>query len=114
MGCTVTLRGEMRPVVWRSSLSISVRPRTFFYLLIVDSFSIMVEMLTPIDQSLDKLEDLTPEELSVVVVPASIFSRFTIADVVYPPLCFSSENMKGWIDHFSNKYIICGRLVENE
>ncbi|KAH9023490.1 cytochrome b5-like heme/steroid binding domain-containing protein [Lactarius pseudohatsudake] len=46
-----------------------------------------VEMLTPLDQPLDKLEDLTPEEI---------------------------ENMKGWIDHFSNKYIICGRLVEND
>ncbi|KAI9435162.1 cytochrome b5-like heme/steroid binding domain-containing protein [Lactarius indigo] len=46
-----------------------------------------IEMLTPIDQPLDKLEDLTPEEI---------------------------ENMKGWIEHFSNKYIICGRLVEND
>lgn len=45
------------------------------------------EMLTPIDQPLDKLEDLTPEEI---------------------------ENMKGWMDHFANKYIICGRLVEND
>ncbi|TFY81679.1 hypothetical protein EWM64_g2332 [Hericium alpestre] len=46
-----------------------------------------VEMLTALDQPLDKLEDLTPEEI---------------------------ENMKGWNDHFSNKYIICGRLVEND
>jgi len=45
------------------------------------------EMLTPIDQPLDKLEDLTPEEI---------------------------ENMKGWMDHFANKYIICGKLVEND
>lgn len=21
--------------------------------------------------------------------------------------------MEGWIDHFSNKYIVCGKLVEN-
>ena len=33
-----------------------------------------IEMLTPIDQPLDKLEDLTPEEMSVV--PASSFARF--------------------------------------
>ncbi|KAI0065213.1 cytochrome b5 [Artomyces pyxidatus] len=46
-----------------------------------------IEMLTPIDQPLDKLEDLTPDEI---------------------------ENMKGWIEHFSNKYIICGQLVEND
>ncbi|KDQ57954.1 hypothetical protein JAAARDRAFT_34768 [Jaapia argillacea MUCL 33604] len=45
------------------------------------------DMLTPIDQPLDKLEDLTPDEI---------------------------DNMKGWIDHFSNKYIICGKLVEND
>ncbi|KAH9052613.1 hypothetical protein EDB87DRAFT_1570335, partial [Lactarius vividus] len=44
-----------------------------------------VDMLMSIDQPLDKLEDLTPEEI---------------------------ENMKGWIEHFSNKYNICGRLVE--
>ncbi|KIY44714.1 cytochrome b5 [Fistulina hepatica ATCC 64428] len=46
-----------------------------------------MEMLTPIDQPLDKLEDLKSEEI---------------------------ENMKGWIEHFSNKYIICGKLVEND
>ncbi|KAH9008703.1 cytochrome b5 [Lactarius deliciosus] len=46
-----------------------------------------LEMLTPLDQPLDKLDDLTPEEI---------------------------ENMRGWIEHFSNKYIICGRLVEND
>ncbi|KIM87739.1 hypothetical protein PILCRDRAFT_63171 [Piloderma croceum F 1598] len=45
-----------------------------------------MEMLTPIDQPLDKLTDLQADEI---------------------------ENMKGWIDHFSNKYIICGELVEN-
>ncbi|KAK0234717.1 cytochrome b5-like heme/steroid binding domain-containing protein [Armillaria nabsnona] len=37
-----------------------------------------VEMLTPIDRPLDKLEDLKQDEI---------------------------DNMKGWIDHFSNKYI---------
>ncbi|KAI0259186.1 hypothetical protein BC834DRAFT_833982, partial [Gloeopeniophorella convolvens] len=45
-----------------------------------------VEMLTLINQSFDKLKDLTPE------------------------MC----NTKGWIVHFSNKYIVCGRLVEND
>ncbi|KAF9024729.1 cytochrome b5 [Hymenopellis radicata] len=46
-----------------------------------------VEMLTDIDKPLDKLEDLKQDEI---------------------------ENMKGWIDHFSNKYIICGKLVESD
>ncbi|KAF7971571.1 hypothetical protein HWV62_20818 [Athelia sp. TMB] len=45
------------------------------------------EMLTPVDQPLDKLDDLAPDEI---------------------------ENMRGWIDHFSNKYIICGKLVNND
>jgi hypothetical protein len=81
MGCTVTLRGEMRPAVWRNSLSISVRPKTFFFRPETDS--IIVEMLTPVDQPLDKLEDLTPEEMSVVT--RFEFSRSTIADLVNPP-----------------------------
>jgi len=46
-----------------------------------------LDMLTAIDQPLDKLQDLRPDEI---------------------------ENMKGWIDHFSNKYIICGKLVDND
>jgi hypothetical protein len=29
-------------------------------------------------------------------------------------LSLSSENMKGWIEHFTNKYVICGQLVEND
>ncbi|KAH9929174.1 cytochrome b5 [Fomitopsis serialis] len=46
-----------------------------------------LDMLTPVDQPLDKLDDLTPEDL---------------------------DNMRGWMDHFANKYIICGSLVEND
>jgi membrane-associated progesterone receptor component len=45
-----------------------------------------LEPLTPIDQPLDKLDDLTLRE---------------------------RENMKGWTEHFTNRYIICGRLVDN-
>jgi hypothetical protein len=54
-------------------------------------------MLTPIDQPLDKLVDLTPEEMSVL-----LFSPLANAE----PL--SSENMKGWIEHFTNKYVVVG------
>ncbi|KJA17336.1 hypothetical protein HYPSUDRAFT_1023276 [Hypholoma sublateritium FD-334 SS-4] len=46
-----------------------------------------IEMLTPVDQPLDKLDDLKQDEI---------------------------DNMKGWIDHFSGKYIVCGKLVEND
>ncbi|KIL57771.1 hypothetical protein M378DRAFT_194181 [Amanita muscaria Koide BX008] len=46
-----------------------------------------LDVLTPIDQPLDKLTDLKSDEL---------------------------DNMKAWYDHFSNKYIICGKLVEND
>ncbi|TFK66075.1 cytochrome b5, partial [Pluteus cervinus] len=49
--------------------------------------SFELSMLTPIDQPLDKLRDLTTDEV---------------------------DNMKGWIEHFSNKYIVCGQLVEND
>jgi len=67
-------------------------------------------MLTPIDQPLDKLEDLTPEEMLVSSPPFLHRDCSRWCDSV--PL--SSDNMKGWIEHFSNKYIICGRLVEND
>ncbi|KAI0277599.1 cytochrome b5 [Russula aff. rugulosa BPL654] len=45
------------------------------------------EPLTPIDQPLDKLEDLSPRE---------------------------RENMRSWSEHFMNRYVICGRLVDND
>ncbi|KAL7415411.1 cytochrome b5-like heme/steroid binding domain-containing protein [Mrakia frigida] len=45
------------------------------------------EMLTPVDQPLDTLADLDKGEI---------------------------ENMNGWMEHFTNKYVVCGRLVENE
>lgn len=64
----------------------------------------MVDMLTPIDESLNKLEDLTPKK--IVRIPLSVV--YANADSLY-----GRENMKGWIEHFSNMYIICGRLVEN-
>ena len=65
----------------------------------------MVDMLTPIDEPLDKLEDLTPEEMLVF--------RFSVVVCANADSLYGSENMKGWIEHFSNKYIVCGKLVEN-
>ena len=65
-------------------------------------------MLTPIDP-LDKLEDLTAEELLVFF----FVSSFANADAaVIRFVCQAST--WGWIEHFTNKYIICGRLVEND
>ena len=65
-------------------------------------------MLTPVDQPLDKLEDLTHEEMSV---PFSCSPSEMLTPALFD---FSSENMKGWIEHFTNKYIVRGRLVEND
>jgi len=45
-----------------------------------------VDMLTPLDQPLDKLDDLSASDI---------------------------ENMNGWIDFFTHKYLVCGELVEN-
>ncbi|WWD17733.1 hypothetical protein CI109_102174 [Kwoniella shandongensis] len=47
--------------------------------------SFELDMLTPLDDSLDTLSDLTPAEI---------------------------DNMKGWHEHFERKYIVCGELVE--
>jgi membrane-associated progesterone receptor component len=74
---------------------------------VVSTSDSIAEMLTPVDQPLDKLEDLTPEEMLAFSFFLSLFAN---ANMI---LFLSSENMKGWIEHFSNKYIICGRLVEN-
>ncbi|WVO12908.1 hypothetical protein L204_100516 [Cryptococcus depauperatus] len=45
------------------------------------------DVLTPIDQPLDTLTDLTPSEI---------------------------ENMRGWHQHFEGKYIVCGQLVDTD
>jgi len=46
-----------------------------------------LEMLTPVDQPIDKLEDLDQGEI---------------------------DNMNGWVSHFKYKYVIVGKLVEND
>ncbi|WWC66390.1 uncharacterized protein I206_100292 [Kwoniella pini CBS 10737] len=48
--------------------------------------SFELEMLTPIDDPLDTLSDLTRAEI---------------------------DNMRGWHEHFERKYIVCGELVED-
>ncbi len=57
------LRDAMRQGAWRSSRSMSVRSlprgRDFRYR------SLLTEMLTPIEQPLDKLEDLKQDEMYV-------------------------------------------------
>ncbi|OCF33926.1 hypothetical protein I316_04269 [Kwoniella heveanensis BCC8398] len=47
--------------------------------------SFELDMLTPLDQPLDTLSDITPAEI---------------------------DNMRGWHEHFERKYIVCGELVE--
>lgn len=65
-----------------------------------------IEPLTPIDEPLDKLEDLTPRERSVLVLcPSRVWLML---------VSLTSENMRGWTEHFANRYIICGRLVDND
>ncbi|KAF8331073.1 cytochrome b5 [Cantharellus anzutake] len=46
-----------------------------------------LEMLTPVDAPIDPLTDLTDSE---------------------------RDNMRGWSDHFTHKYMTCGELVEND
>ncbi|WVF70317.1 hypothetical protein IAT40_005107 [Kwoniella sp. CBS 6097] len=47
--------------------------------------SFELDMLTPLDQPLDNLSNLTSAEI---------------------------DNMRGWHEHFERKYIVCGELVE--
>ncbi|KAL7419308.1 Dihydrodipicolinate synthase [Cryptotrichosporon argae] len=45
------------------------------------------DMITPLDQPMDTLQDLTKAEI---------------------------DNMRGWHEHFERKYIVCGELVEED
>ena len=83
-------------------------------------------MLTPVDQPLDKLEGLTQEEMYVFSLSCflhnligrllSLFQRehewlVNALQIFHFDLYIRTL---GWIEHFSNKYIICGKLVEND
>lgn len=104
-----TLLDVMLREAWRSSRLTSVRCHPALSLAVLaHSFLLLTEMLTPVDQPLDKLEDLQADEMYVYPLHPYPFSSLLTSILV-----FDSENMKGWIDHFSNKYIICGKLVEN-
>jgi membrane-associated progesterone receptor component len=61
-------------------------------------------MLTPLDQPIDKLTDLVPSEMYVSL----------LSECVVLTCCCFRENMKAWYEHFSNKYIVCGKLVEDD
>jgi membrane-associated progesterone receptor component len=74
-----------------------------------------IEPLTPIDQPLDKLEDLSPRERSVYlcsVVSPTLREWLTHDGVV--GFLLTSENMRSWSEHFMDRYVICGRLVDND
>ena len=79
-------------------------------------------MLTPVDQPLDKLDDLQKDEMYVGLLYNTLVSdRPHIYSVKtcevspsYQVILLTYTGLVGWIDHFSNKYIICGKLVEND
>jgi membrane-associated progesterone receptor component len=84
---------------------------------------LFAEMLTPVDQPLDKLADLAPDEMYGPSVLAFLLSYWQLVDLVTTWkvvlnthwLYFVLNGVcAGWIDHFSNKYVICGKLVEND
>lgn len=66
MGCMGTLRGEMRRGGWRSSRFLKVRLDLHPVLLLGAHYASGIDMLTAVDQPLDKLEDLTTAEMYVV------------------------------------------------
>ena len=74
-------------------------------------------MLTPIDAKLDSLTDLSPSEMYVLLItyrqPVSAnLSRSFVHYSTQANMLPCRDNMKGWHDHFENKYIVCGQLVE--
>lgn len=79
-------------------------------------------MLTPTDQPLDKLEDLTPDEMYVLLVrrwvpltaldPQRKHEGFVLQ--FRQSSSYTDMPRTGWYEHFANKYIICGKLVNND
>jgi membrane-associated progesterone receptor component len=61
-------------------------------------------MLTDIDKPLDKLDDLRPEEIENM--------RGWCATLVPKNTTDYDVLLTGWSEHFTNKYIVCGKLVE--
>lgn len=119
--CTLTSLGEMLREGWRSSRLTWVcaccleKPcRSFIWMLL--------DMLTPIDKPLDKLDDLTAEEMcvpSMSLCSCSLTAHNHVATTCEVRLLFliilpHLTHAAGWMDHFSNKYIVCGKLVEND
>lgn len=83
------------------------------------------EMLTPIDQPLDKLDDLAKDEMCVPYILNIVQSNInpTISPIATTwkvralPSCYGRIILilrAGWIDHFTNKYTVCGKLVNND
>jgi hypothetical protein len=65
MGCTGTLLDGTLLGAWPSNLLTSVGVPSQVFSPAADIFS-GTEMLTPVDQPLDKLEDLRPDEMCVI------------------------------------------------
>ena len=67
-----TLLEGTHPGAWRSSPLTSVRQMPINFLYTKADYLIFSEMLTPIDQPLDKLEDLDKMEMCVTKLPEQI------------------------------------------
>ncbi|CCA66353.1 related to membrane steroid binding protein [Serendipita indica DSM 11827] len=63
-----------------------------------------MEMLTPVDQPIDKLEDLDQTEID----------NMKGTPLLGQVRCTTNRKRTGWVSHFRYKYIVVGKLVENE
>ena len=80
-------------------------------------------MLTPIDQPLDKLEGLSKSEMYVYEALFLLLTNDNLpqsdnmnGEFVRVSSSLTYEKLTpslGWIDFFSHKYLVCGKLVEN-
>jgi hypothetical protein len=124
MVCTETLLGGMRLAAWQNSRSTKVRPDLGLHMLLISHHN-LTDMLTPIDQPLDKLQDLTQDEvyvavsllLSIKLIIQCLSAVRTCAVCYCSPFLIYIPNMSidlGWYEHFSNKYVVCGKLVNDD
>jgi len=117
--CTATLRAETPRAAWRSNRSTSVRRafappevvlRNIFSADHVSLACLVQRCSRPLTSRSTSSRTSPPRKRKCPLPIANFLLPLPATDRTTP----RSENMRGWLDHFTNKYIVCGHLVNND